>query len=254
MTAPRQINIDPLTVCSLLLETVVNDQSLGTATGFCVNHVDRTFLITNWHVVSGRNPDTNALLSPTGAVPDAVRIVHHSAQGLGNWVIKTDALYDDSGAHRWVEHPRGREIDVVALPVAAAEDVTIYPFDLALAEFDMVVQVAMPVSIIGFPYGLSAAGALPIWKTGHIATDPDLDYDTRPTFLIDATTRGGMSGSPVILRLYGGYATSRAAMAIGGGPGTRFLGVYSGRIHDDAEIGRVWRPKVVREILDAAGA
>jgi hypothetical protein len=107
----------------------------------------------------------------------------------------------------------------------------------------------MPVSIIGFPFGLSTAGAWPIWKTGHIASDPDLDYDDRPAFLIDATTRAGMSGSPVVLRSYGGYASSKAHMVIGGGPGTRFLGVYSGRIHNQAEIGRVWRPSSIKEIL-----
>jgi hypothetical protein len=70
-----------------------------------------------------------------------------------------------------------------------------------------------------------------------------MDYEDRPVFLIDATTRGGMSGSPVVLRIYGDYAT------IGGKSWTRFLGVYSGRIHDQTEIGRVWRPSVIKEIL-----
>ena len=80
MTARPQILIDPLTVCSLLLETRVNNQPLGTATGFCVTKANSTFLITNWHVVSGRNPDTNALLSTTGAVPDQLRVVHHASR------------------------------------------------------------------------------------------------------------------------------------------------------------------------------
>ena len=249
MAGPRPILIDPLTVTSLPLETAVNGHPIGTATGFCVARGGQRFLITNWHVLAGRNPDTGALLSPTGAVPDQVRIYHHAAAGLGNWVIKTEPLRDSAGGKRWLEHQRGQVVDVVALPLTPHPDIAYYPLDLDLADFDMVVQVAMPVSIIGFPFGLATAGAFPIWKTGHIASDPDLDYDGRPAFLIDATTREGMSGSPVVLRLYGGYATSKAAMTIGGGPGTRFLGVYSGRIHDQAEIGRVWRPVVIRDIL-----
>ena len=122
--------------------------------------------------------------------------------------------------------------------------------DMSLADTDVIAQPAMPVSIIGFPYGLATAGAWPIWKTGHIASDPDLDYDGRPAFLIDATTRGGMSGSPVVLRLSGGYNTKNGKQILAGGIATKFLGVYSGRIHADAEIGMVWRPHVINEILE----
>lgn len=250
MTTQRQINIDPLSVCSLLVETAANNRPLATATGFCVKKGDRVYLITNWHVVAGRSPETGALLSATGAVPDQIRIAHHAAQKLGSWVIKTERLYEEDGVKRWLEHRSGQRIDVIALPVSIAPDVTPYPFDTSLASFDMLVSVAMPVSIIGFPFGLSTVGAFPIWKTGHIASDPDLDYDNKPAFLIDATTRGGMSGSPVVLRSYGGYSSSRAAMTVGMGPVTKFLGVYSGRIHEQAEIGRVWRPSVIEEILE----
>jgi hypothetical protein len=30
-----------------------------------------------------------------------------------------------------------------------------------------------------------------------------------------------------------------------------FLGVYSGRIHELSEIGKVWKPKLIEEILNA---
>ena len=122
--------------------------------------------------------------------------------------------------------------------------------DLALADAGVAAEPAMPVSIIGFPLGLSPDGAFPIWKTGHIASDPDIDYQGRPAFLIDATTRGGMSGSPVVIRMYGGYLTRARQNVIGRRQITRFLGVYSGRIHVEAEIGLVWRPHVIQDILE----
>ncbi|WP_337236881.1 hypothetical protein, partial [Salmonella enterica] len=31
---------------------------------------------------------------------------------------------------------------------------------------------------------------------------------------------------------------------------TRFLGIYAGRIHGQSEIGRVWRPFVIQEIIE----
>jgi hypothetical protein len=123
-----------------------------------------------------------------------------------------------------------------------------YPLDLAFARTDVLVQPAMTVSIIGYPLGLTAHGAWPIWKTGHIASEPDLDYNDMPCFLVDATTREGMSGSPVVLRFWGGYPKRDGSKTIGGSV-TSFLGIYSGRIHKDSEIGLVWRPRVIGEIL-----
>jgi hypothetical protein len=77
----------------------------------------------------------------------------------------------------------------------------------------------------------------------------DLDYNGKPVFLIDATTRAGMSGSPVVLRQFGGYNTRNGGYFSSAGFFTRFMGIYSGRIHRDSEIGMVWRPEVIFEIL-----
>src|SRR5438093_2550640 len=114
------------------------------------------------------------------------------------------------------------------------------------------VQVAMPVSVMGFPMGMASAGVMPIWTTGHVASEPELDYQDQPAFLINATTRQGMSGSPVVLRHYGPVGVlgqPRVSMRISSEGTTRWLGVYSGRIHGDAELVRVWRPEVVREVI-----
>lgn len=71
----------------------------------------------------------------------------------------------------------------------------------------------------------------------------------RPAFLIDATTKPAMSGSPVFARRVGGWASSTGFNV--GGEATRFLGVYSGRLPDevDASIGFVWKPSAVEEIF-----
>jgi hypothetical protein len=84
-----------------------------------------------------------------------------------------------------------------------------------------------------------------------IATDPDLNYEGRPAFLIDATTRPGMSGSPVVVRMWGGIIKTNGNYRASCGPVTRFLGVYSGTVYDTSEIGRVWRPQVIDEILNS---
>ncbi|KNZ68662.1 hypothetical protein Tfer_2753 [Thermincola ferriacetica] len=243
--------IDLLSVVSLYLEPQVNNNILGSATGFVVQYGQMPYLITNWHVVSGRNPNSGKLLSPeTGATPDSIRIFHHTAK-LGEWIITSEALYDSDGNPRWIEHKLGRKIDVVALPLSELDKVKLYPLDLRLAESKIIPQPGMPASIIGYPFGLSNF-LWPIWKTGHIASDPDVDFDGCPIFLIDATTRSGMSGSPVVLRLTHTYYSNNVQGLVSEGVTTKFLGVYSGRIHNEAEIGKVWKPKVISEILTGA--
>ena len=250
MSAGPTIFIDPLSTQSLLLQASFGSTLLSTATGFVVEKNGMHFLITNWHVVTGRDPDTEKPLSPTAGVPDTLHILHHVKGQLGAWKAAPEPLLEN-GKPRWREHTRGRTVDVVALPLQnIPSDAELYPMDLGLAAVDLQPQPAMPVAIIGFPFGLSAGGAWPIWKTGHIATDPDVDYQAdRPAFLIDATTRGGMSGSPVVIRVSGGYNDGKGNYVIGGSVRTKFLGIYSGRIHGEAEIGRVWRPSVLEDIL-----
>ncbi len=247
----KPVSIDPLSIRSLYLFLAKGNKVLGTATGFVVEKNKKRYLITNWHVLSGRHPQTNQSIDPNGETPDRVHVVHH-AKKLGTWVAKTkpEMLYDKKGERTWIEHKNGRAVDVVALPLKnLTKDVQIYPLDLSLADADVVPRVAMPVSIIGFPLGLTSARIFPIWKTGHIASEPGLDYNSEPLFLIDATTRPGMSGSPVVLRMIGGYKRKNGEYVSLSGPVTLFLGVYSGRIHEDSEIGRVWRPRLIKEIL-----
>lgn len=247
---PRIVFIDPLSKSSLRIESLFEQTALATATGFTVASNGRHYLITNWHVVSGRDPDTRACLDRNAAIPDRLLVAFHTAGALGAWTRQEIPLLSESGQPFWIEHPLGSEVDVVAIPLDLPTEVAAYPLDLSLAQTDMVVTPAMPVSVIGFPLGLRAGENWPIWKTGHVASDPDVDFQPgRPAFLIDATTRSGMSGSPVILRLNGGYSTRNGHHIMAGGMATKLLGVYAGRIHDASEIGRVWRPFVIQEIL-----
>lgn len=248
--AQKKVLIDPLSLRPLYLIQVNDNQDLGMATGFVVQKANDYYLITNWHVVSGRHPISNEVLDPTGKIPNALLIWHHGKQ-LGSWVRKREILHDETGNKRWLEHTKGSAVDVVALPLEVVDDdVQLYSLDLSLADVDMVPQVAMPVSIIGFPLGFTSSGFFPIWKTGHIASEPNLDFHGEPLFLIDATTKGGMSGSPVVLRLSGGYKTKNGNTVMSSsGYRTLFLGVYSGRLSKDSDIGRVWRPRLINEIL-----
>ena len=250
--------VDPLSVVSLYLEAQLGGTQVTQATGFVVKERDLHFLVTNWHVVTLRDPETGKPVLKHGSTgrpiadPDSLRIWHHGKQ-LGTWVTRVEPLREPDGSPRWIEHKEGRSVDVVAVPLQNIDEhVQVYPLDRGLADIDMALDVAMPISIIGFPAGFTGPHRFPIWKTGHIASDPELDYDGRPMFLIDATTRGGMSGSPVMLRSWA-FRNQAGTTVFTQGMRTRLLGVYSGRLGGSkTEIGKVWRAAVLEEIVARA--
>jgi hypothetical protein len=242
------MKIHQLSVIPLHIEQFFGEQLLGTATGFAIRHNNKNFIITNWHAVTGKHPETKECLHSQAALPNKLKIWLHIKDKLGSWNFQMIDLYRE-GKSIWLGHPTESVYDVVAIPIEPANNLTLYPLDLGLAEVDMVLEPADRVSIIGFPHGISTAGKLPIWKTGHVASDIDVDWSGKPIFLIDATTKGGMSGSPVIAKRTEGYRSSQATHL--SGSATKFLGIYSSRNIglDGIEIGLVWKPQVIKEII-----
>lgn len=229
----------------------MNGLPLGSATGFVVQAPSGVYLVTNRHVVRGRRQDNDQPLSATGGVPDALDIVHNLADALGTWSIRTEGLYDANGSPCWLEHPEGGGVDVVALPLTQLDGIRIYPYD-PWAERTVQLAPTEPLNIVGFPFGQTGGGALGIWVRGFIASEIDIDFGGQPCFLVDSRTRAGQSGSPVIFYSGGGsYMAADGGVVIGGGEVEEFVGVYSGRINDQSDLGVVWRAEAVRQIIEA---
>jgi hypothetical protein len=241
-------------VKSLLLQMRFQGRPLATGTGIVAEAPSGPVLVTTWHNVTGRNSQTKELLSSTGAVPDEIVIVHNRSGKLCEWVLRTERLVVD-GKSRWVEHPQhGDKLDVVALPLQHLDDVQLYPYaGLGEADPKIFCGPADTVSVVGFPFGLQAGGSLAIWATGFVASEPDIDFENRPCFLIDCRTRPGQSGSAVIAHRNGGMVAMDDGSSVAiSGPMTRFLGVYSGRVNAQSDIGLVWKAAAVREVVATA--
>ena len=63
--------IDRFSLCTVPLGLVANKTPMGVATGFIWKHPEKHYLVTNWHVITGRNARTGKLELP--ARPDAFR-------------------------------------------------------------------------------------------------------------------------------------------------------------------------------------
>lgn len=104
---------------------------------------------------------------------------------------------------------------------------------------------------MGFPFGRTAGGSYAIWLQGSIASEPFLDMDGLPRFLIDGRTRCGNSGSPVFAYRSAGLVTLQDGLLHQFPyPVWRFLGIYSGRIDDRTDLGYVWKKRVITEIIE----
>jgi hypothetical protein len=249
-----QVQIARPSAASLYLQIRSNTKELASATGFLVEHDARLYLVTNRHVVRGRHNLTDEPLSLTGALPDSLTIFHHVAGALGQWIPIDEPLYKTDHERRWIEHPIHKgAVDLVAMELVKPDSVDVYPYDPFQRGPSVAVGVTDVVSIIGFPFGLTAGGKLAIWTQGSVATEPALDYGNLPSFLVDSRTRPGQSGSPVVAyRPPGPVISELGGMSMSVAPVEKFLGVYSGRVHPDSDLGVVWKASLVAEIIAAS--
>lgn len=239
---------------SLLIQLVSIGNVLAAGTAFVgMSPSNHPILITNRHNLTGRRQDDNQLLSPTGAVPDTVRILHNRLDHLGEWVFRDEPLYA-GGRETWIEHPTlGPNADLAALPLTNLDDVQVYPYSLGVGDPPIACGPAEIVSVVGFPFGLQGGGSLAIWATGFVASEPAVDYSGLPQFLIDCRSRPGQSGSAVIAHRSGGAVQHEGGITVMmAGPSYRFLGIYSGRINNESDLGLVWKASALVELAQAS--
>lgn len=172
----------------------------------------------------------------------------------GNWdetlPIEIPIL-DSDGQPLWLVHPvHGQVVDVAAIPLPQITGVSLFPVSwrnpIPLAQ-----RVGLPVKVIGYPFGYRINRNFPVWATGALASEPEIDVDNLPLMLIDCRTRRGNSGSPVVLHYPKGtmYPHEDGAASTSPQDVIRNLGIYSGRISVGSDIGRVWKLSAIVDIL-----
>jgi hypothetical protein len=262
---PRDISngfqVEMPTLKSLFIEMCFGETVLGSGTAFLVanNRESHCALVTNRHNVTGRHQETGTCISDTSGVPDNIVIYFHKNKDvIGEWLPVRLPLYRDDGSPYWFEHSKlGAEADVVALNLNWGSDVRKVPyyFETELDRFDIAIGPAEPVSVIGFPFGRSSVERFPIWSTGFLAQELSLVTPENPTFWIDCRTRQGQSGSPVLAYRAGNYRKlqgDKLVSVMSPTPIWEFLGIYSGRLNRESDLGRVWHSTVVADVLAVA--
>jgi len=246
-----EMNLNIASKRSLFIELYFNGTKLSSGTAFVASFRDRKGLITNRHNVTGRHQETEQPISTHGGVPNRLVVWHNVDKNGLTWRPIEVPLYDGD-EKRWFEHPQlGPRADIVVLPLTEMPGIKLFPYDLDMAP-EMLLRPADAVSVIGFPFGQGSAGLLAIWATGFIASEPDFTYNDLPVMLIDCRTRQGQSGAPVVMQRNDVYRSLSGHLMtpFTRGGKTQFVGIYSGRIRKESDLGMVWWASAVRETLE----
>jgi hypothetical protein len=235
------------------LESLCRGKQIGTASDW--------FIVTNWHVLAGRENTTGQPKRASGEVPDECRFYLASLRDEALvWTTVVYPLGDslNQTAH-WFQHPtEGQDIDVGTLPIKSTEIGFAKDFmDPTGHDPDMFIDLGHELFLPGYPLGLSAGGLLPIWKRASLASSLEFGHGINRFFFVDTATREGMSGAPCLATSnWKHYAIDRPTgkvRVVERPLSWRLLGVYSGRRTPsdsfEAQIGIVWRETTIFETI-----
>jgi hypothetical protein len=214
---------DSFSRCAVKLTLLFEEQVLAVGSGVIAEHSSGRILITAAHNFTGRDPGTQSPLAKHGGVPNKVKVEGCRASFTEDLYLGNNSPTES--APRYATHPQSL-LDVAVLRIKNVGSF-VHALEVSFLTPSSNLYIPLYISqtcyIIGFPIGLEhrpeQSVVFPIWKTGHIATEPMSDFEKLPRLLIDATTRRGMSGSMVVVRQreYRGIV------------GNRLVGVYTGR-------------------------
>jgi hypothetical protein len=196
------------------------------ATGFFCGLDGQLYFITNRH---------NVIDEDDWFYPDELRLKLHTDQ---DDLTKNETfpipLYDKEDKPAWLEHPKGKKIDVVALPVdGPTTSFFITPFNKEnFGRADVYVSIGNDLIVVGYPLGLyDSKHNTPIIRSATIASVYPLPFEGEDYFLIDSRLHNGTSGSPVILK-----------------PQEYLIGIHSSQL-EDTNLNIVWYAKLIPEII-----
>ncbi|OQW65617.1 MAG: hypothetical protein BVN29_08270 [Nitrospira sp. ST-bin5] len=268
------MGIDHLSLSTTPVVLLKGDAEMSQGTGFFYvgkyGEAQVVFLVTNYHVLTGHAP-----LEAKPPIGDNIVFqFHKSHDNPAEIQTVRMPLFTTESKPVWVQSASVPEADLAVIPIPADAFA-----DCKLAciskewttEAKIKLRPTSAVTLIGYPYGyFDRTNALPIWKTGSLASEPDVDFDGKPLLTVDISAFPGMSGSPAFAISYGMYETEDGGTSVGGA--RKFVGVYASmqmlnekkfleEIHgspqygialsQSLQLGHVWKARLVDEVVSS---
>lgn len=228
------------------------------------------FLVTNNHVLTGYAPN-----DPRPAIGNNIVFYYHRDSNNPSDVKEIRyPLYNKKSKKIWLNSNTFPDADVAIIPLVPTifETVTINCISKNWADKKMKLRPTSQVTLLGYPFGYyDDYNKLPVWKSGNIASEPELNFQGNPLILIDVSAFPGMSGSPVFCFADGTFEMNQGGYALGG-KAQQFIGIYAseqilkekkyleqinnfnskeGIILDKAlNLGHIWKAELIIDIIN----
>jgi hypothetical protein len=182
---------------------------------------------------------------------------------------RREDLYDVEDNPRWYEDAQFSHFcDYAILPLSAVDSAHLIKVDpvflrpeftdpdtaknIGDRDTQIIVTPSEPLSVVGYPFGNYVGSVFPLWATGALAIDLFFE-DAFGRLYIDCRTRPGQSGSPVFVKRNGTVSLSGLGDCVIDGWARAFVGVYSGRITDESDIGVVYSARRIAATIESLG-
>lgn len=247
-----------------------NSTVLAIGTGVLYEKDDQHYIVTAWHNVTGRHPETMRCLSENGGIPNNILATMaqtvRTAQSAVTVRLSIELPLQDEDKALFYIHPSNwPRVDVVAIPFdpeapqiaeayvstgetrrfqtqlssrnASGVTTSIWPIQkYLLPDADIAQQWLENVGeteelfIPGYPHNVHDYYAQPVWKRATIASSVQLGWNQERKFLIDCASKSGMSGSPVFYYNSNGVVRIKGMTHYFQQDAAILAGVYVGRL------------------------
>jgi V8-like Glu-specific endopeptidase len=265
--------MDDISLITTPIELLDNDKVVSQGTGFYVAHqyegTDVVFLVTNYHVLTGSSPVENKK-----NIGNNIKFNLHISKDNPEKVKEFRLpLYTKEGNPIWLINENNTEADLAIIPMPSIvyeEADIVNCINEKWSKNELKIRTTTSTAVVGYPYGyFDKKNSLPIWKTGSIASEPEVDFDGKKLIVLDISAFPGMSGAPVFARVQGMYETEAGGMK--SGRINKFLGVYASmqmlnktkfleqlinqtnvgiKDQESLQLGHVWKASLIFEVLN----
>ena len=179
-------------------------------TGFFFNYQERTYIVTNRHVVKpDDDSDDDDDINPTEGY---IWLRNKTNVSEAN---RFPIRFEKDGKPTWKTHP-AEDVDLAIIPVNSRlssfdelfdEESTVRSGNLAFTSDYFLHENVRPdqrVSLVGYPGDfMDSETRFPIRRNALIASPHGIGFENKPYFLTDARMHPGTSGSPVVMESRG---------------------------------------------------
>lgn len=208
---------------SLYIELYHGNQYLGCTTGFLIQNGMKSYLVTSYHALSNRNPQTKKSVNPFQPAPDRIAIFHN-ASDEGKYFVKYESLYTKNKQKRWIENRakvRKKNVlaDVVELPLTDTTGIK-----MLIVDYKDTVRYSYSnaLSIAAFPMAVKALHTQSPPTPGLVNSDIPLSDSSILAMWLSEEKLSEMSGSPIFVsnntslgKTYNPLITSHTSQLVG---------------------------------------